>query len=103
MSIKDDFRSTFYSGVGLFLKGKEKIEEAAREFAKDNELAAEDGEKFVKDAVNKATEAKNDLEKFVEDKVDKIVGKMNLVKKTEYDELKKKCDELEAKIKSTQK
>ena len=103
MSIKDDFKGAFYSGIGIFINGKEKIEEAAREFAKDNQLAAEDGEKFVKDAVNKAAEAKNDLEKFVEDKVDKVVEKMNFVKKTEYEELKKKYDELEEKIKSIQK
>lgn len=98
MSIKEDLKSTFYSGVGMFLKGKEKVEEAAREFVKENKLAAEDGEKFIKDAVNKASEAKEELDNFVEDKVGKIIDKMNLVRKEEYDELKKKYDELKEKV-----
>ena len=40
MGLSDDIKSGFYAGIGMMLKGKEKLEEAAREFIKDKNVSA---------------------------------------------------------------
>ncbi|WPC23726.1 phasin family protein [Brachyspira hyodysenteriae] len=99
MSLSDDIKSGFYSSIGMMLKGKEKLEEAAREFIKDKNVSAEEGEKFVKDMVNKANETKEDVSQFIDERVKKVVDKMGYVKKEEYDAMRKELDELKQSIK----
>ena len=43
MGIADDIKTGFYAGIGLMLKGKEKVEDVAREFIKDRNMDAEEG------------------------------------------------------------
>ena len=47
MGLSDDIKSGFYAGIGMMLKGKEKLEEGAREFIKDKNVSAEEGEKLL--------------------------------------------------------
>ena len=68
MGISDDIKSGFYAGIGLMLKGKEKVEDVAREFIKDRNMNAEEGEKFVKDMVSKANETREEFEKYLNEK-----------------------------------
>lgn len=94
MSLSDNIKTSFYAGIGLMLKGKEKVEEAAREFAKDQKLAAEEGEKFVKEAINKANETKEEIEKFVDKRTKETIEKMGLVTRDEYEALKKQYESI---------
>lgn len=96
MSISDNIKTSFYAGVGFMLKGKEKIEEAAKDFVKDQKLASEEGEKFIKEVMNKADETKADVEKFVDERIKNAVKKMGLMTKEDYDNLKKEYDSLKA-------
>ncbi len=98
MPLKDDIKNTFYSSVGVMLKGKEKVEEAARSFASKYNMNAEEGEKFIKEAMNKATETKEEVEVFIEEKVNSISEKIGFIKRDEYDELKNKYDELKSQL-----
>ena len=102
MGISDDIKSGFYAGIGMMLKGKEKLEEAAHEFVKDKNLSAEEGEKFVKDMVNKASETKEEVTDFIDDRIKKVIDKMGYVKKDEYESMRKELDELKASIKKDQ-
>lgn len=99
MSLADDIKSGFYSGIGMILKGKEKLEEAAHDFIKDKNLSAEEGEKFVKEIVNKASETKDEFTQFVDTRVQKVIDKMGYVKKEEYDIMRKELDELKQSVK----
>ena len=99
MSLSDDIKSGFYSSIGMMLKGKEKLEEAAREFIKDKNVSAEEGEKFVKDMVTKANETKEDVAQFIDERVQKVIDKMGYVKKEEYDAMRKELDELKQSMK----
>lgn len=94
MGITDDIKSGFYAGIGSILKGKEKVEELAKEFIKEKNFNAEEGEKFVKDMVNKATETKEEVTQFIDDRVQKVIDKVGYVKKEDYDALKKELEEL---------
>ena len=102
MSLSDDIKSGFYSGIGMMLKGKEKLESAAREFIKDKNVSAEEGEKFVKDMVSKASETKEEVTQFIDERVQKAIDKMGYVKKEEYDSIKKELEELKESIKNNQ-
>ena len=102
MGISDDIKSGFYAGIGMMLKGKEKLEDAAREFIKDKNVSAEEGEKFVKDMVNKASETKEEVTQFIDDRVKQVIDKMGYVKKEEYESMRKELDELKASINKDQ-
>lgn len=97
MFLSDNLKSALYTGIGMALKGKEKVEELAKEIVKDNNMAAEEGEKFVKETVKKAGEAKEEMEDFIEKSVKNTISKLGLVTKNEYDALKKELDELKSK------
>lgn len=99
MSFTEDIKSGFYSSIGMMLKGKEKLAEAAREFIKDKNVSAEEGEKFVKEMVNKASETKEEVSQFIDERVQKVIDKMGYVKKEEFDTMKKELEELKQSIK----
>lgn len=99
MGITDDIKTGFYAGIGVMLKGKEKVEEAAREFIKDRNMDAEEGEKFVKDMVSKANETKEEVGKYLDERIQNTIDKMGYVKKEEYESIKKELEELKASLK----
>lgn len=90
-------KDVFYTSVGLVLKGKEKIEEAAKNFVAAHPMNKEEGEKFVRGVMDKAEEAKNDLSAMVEAAVEKAIHKMGLVTKQQFDELEKRLKEAQKK------
>ena len=102
MGISDDIKSGFYAGIGLMLKGKEKVEDVAREFIKDRNMNAEEGEKFVKDMVSKANETREEFEKYLNEKIQITIDKMGYVKKEDYESIKKELEELKNSIKKEQ-
>ena len=102
MGIADDIKTGFYAGIGLMLKGKEKVEDVAREFIKDRNIDAEEGEKFVKDMVSKANETREEFGKYLDDKIQTTIDKMGYVKKEDYESIKKELEELKNSIKKEQ-
>ena len=102
MGISDDIKSNFYAGIGMMLKGKDKLEEAAKEFVKDKNISAEEGEKFIKNIVSKASEAKDEAIQLIDERVEQVIDKIGYVKKEEYDTLKKEFEELKASINKNQ-
>ncbi len=98
MSVNENLKNAFYTSVGFALKGKEKIEESAKEFAEKNKLNAEDGENFVKDVMAGFEKKHTEAQEFIKETVRKTVNEIGLVSRKEYEDLKKKCEELEAKL-----
>lgn len=98
MSLTDSLKTTFYASIGLAVKGKEKITEAAKEFAEKNKLNAEEGEKFIKEASIHFEEKTKELEGFVKTTVEKVVSEMGLISRKEYEELKKEYEELKKQV-----
>lgn len=102
MGIADDIKTGFYAGIGLMLKGKEKVEDVAREFIKDRNIDAEEGEKFVKDMVSKANETREEFGKYLDEKIQTTIDKMGYIKKEDYESIKKELEELKNSIKKEQ-
>ncbi len=91
----NSFENAFYVLMGMALKGKEKVEDAAKKFAEFNKMNAEDGKKFVDDMVTSAETAKKDLSKQIEERVKSVTKKMGVPDPKEYDELKARVAKLE--------
>jgi polyhydroxyalkanoate synthesis regulator phasin len=98
-----DLKTAFYASVGLALKGKEKVEQAARKFVKDNKLEAARGKEFVDKAVKYAEATKSELSKKIQETVKVTVSKMGFMTHKEADALKEEIKSLKAQLKKSRK
>ena len=94
----DSIKKALLTGVGLAAMSKEKIEVWAKQFAEEAKLAEGEGKKFVEDILKQTEEARKNAEDQVTKFTKAALDKMGLHTKTEYDELKKRVEELEKKI-----
>ncbi|MDR2395152.1 MAG: hypothetical protein LBD57_00820 [Endomicrobium sp.] len=74
-----NLKSMFHITVGLALKGKEKVEEVARKFVKENKMEEQEGKKFVDNVIKHAEETKKELAKKITETVKATIGKMGLI------------------------
>ncbi|MCA6072418.1 MAG: hypothetical protein LE178_02590 [Endomicrobium sp.] len=74
-----NLKSVFYASVRLALMGKEKVEQVAKKFVKENKLKAIDGKKFIDEAVKHAEATKNELFKKINEMVKATVDKIELI------------------------
>ncbi|HPA71812.1 MAG: phasin family protein [Spirochaetes bacterium] len=94
----DSIKKALLTGVGLAAMSKEKIEAWAKQFAEEAKLAEGEGKKFVEDILKQTEEARKNAEDQVSKFTKAALDKMGLHTKAEYDELKKRVEELERKI-----
>ncbi len=80
MSVNENLKNAFYTSVGFAIKGKEKIEEAAKDFAEKNKLNAEEGENFVKDVMSNFDKKQSEAQDFIKEKVAAFTDKNKLSK-----------------------
>ncbi|ACC98557.1 Uncharacterized conserved protein [Elusimicrobium minutum Pei191] len=95
-----NLETAFYSGIGMALKGKKKVEEIAKKLVKDSKMEAKEGKMFVDKAVKQAEEAKKELSKHIDDSVKNAVMKMGFVSKKEADALKAEIAKLKQQLKA---
>jgi polyhydroxyalkanoate synthesis regulator phasin len=69
----------FHISVGLALKGKEKVEELARNFVKENKIEEQEGKKFIDNAIKHAEETKKELVNKITETVKTTIQKMGLI------------------------
>lgn len=98
----DLLKRGIYTGVGLGLMAKDKVEEIARQAADEARLSEEDGKKFMKSVVEQSENATKDLEGKIKEKVSEIVEKLNLPNAQEVTELEDRIAELEEKLKGNE-
>jgi len=85
--------------LGLWSLTEEKVGEFAEEMVKRGKITAEEAKKMVKDFTDKSKDKMEDLQDQASGKFAKTIKDMGFVLKDELDELKKKIEDLEAKIK----
>jgi polyhydroxyalkanoate synthesis regulator phasin len=94
----DSIKKALLTGIGLAAMSKEKIEEWAKNFAQEAKMAEEEGKKFVDDILKQADEAKKNAEDQISRFTKNALEKMGLTTKSEYEELKRRLEELEKKM-----
>lgn len=95
----ESVKKALLTGIGLAAMSKEKIEEWAKNFAQEAKMAEEEGKKFVDEILKQADEAKRNVEDQVVRFTKTALEKMGLTTKNEVDELKRRLEELERKLK----
>lgn len=92
------FKKLFYTGIGLTVTTKEKIEKKVNELVDKNKITADEGKKIIDDFVTDFDKKKGDLEKEMKSFVKKTAETLKFAKKKDIDGLNKRLDEVESKI-----
>lgn len=101
--IMADLKRVFYTGIGLALKGKKKIEEAAKKFVENNKREADEGKKFVDKTIKHAETTKNELSKKINKTVKTTVNKIGFITRKETDNLKNEIEKLKSQLHKSEK
>jgi len=91
----ESLKSAFDKGVEYAFTTTEKVEKAAKEFAKENNLNKEEAKKLLDHWVKKSEEMKVSLEKHIAELHKATIAKMNLVTKEDYKILEARIKKLE--------
>ncbi len=92
------FKKLFYTGVGLTVSTKEKLEQKIKELVDKNKITAEEGKKIIDDFVTDFDKRKSELEKELKNFVKKTAEAMKFAKKNDIEKLNKRLDEIESKL-----
>ena len=98
--MENTFMKGVYTGIGLLLKTKERVEEIANKIAEESKLGEEEGKKFVDNLKKESDEARVEFEKKVEEKVEEVMKRIGLARDEEVQKLKVKISELEVELKN---
>ncbi|GHT40980.1 hypothetical protein AGMMS49921_03260 [Endomicrobiia bacterium] len=93
-----DLKSVFYTSVGLFLKGKKKVEKTEQQFVEDNKIEAAEGKRLVDKAVKYVEDAKEELSKKISEAVKTTINKMDLTTHKEVAKLKNEIKNLKTQL-----
>ncbi|MCX6247215.1 MAG: polyhydroxyalkanoate synthesis regulator [Bacteroidetes bacterium] len=91
----ENLKHAFDKGVEYAFTTSEKIEKAAKEFAKENNLTKEEAKKLYDQWLKKSDEMKASLEKQIVELQKTTIKKMNLVTKEDYKVLEARIKKLE--------
>lgn len=94
----DLLKKGIYTGVGLGLMAKDKVEEIARQAVSEAKLSEEDGKKFVDSILKQSEESARNLEEKVKEKVSEVVENLNIPTGQKITELEERISELEKKF-----
>ena len=91
----ENLKQAFDKGVEYAFTTTEKIEKAAKEFAKENNLNKKEAQKLIDHWVKKSEEMKKSLEKQIAELHKATIAKMNLVTMEDYKVLEVRIKKLE--------
>lgn len=87
-------KNAVLASIGLVSLTREKAEEFAKELIKKGKLSENEKAKFIKDVLEQSEKRKTEIEEKIEKTVETVIAKMNIPSKKEFEELKKKVEEL---------
>jgi polyhydroxyalkanoate synthesis regulator phasin len=91
----ENLKKAFDKGVEFAFATEAKIEKAAKDFARENNLTTEEAKKLLDHWLKKSEEARNSMEKQITELQKKLLAKMNLVTREEMKKLEDRIRKLE--------
>jgi len=91
----ENLKQAFDKGVEYAFTTTEKIEKAAKEFAKENNLNKKEAQKLIDHWVKRSEQMKQSLEKQIAELQKTTITKMNLVTMEDYKALEVRIKKLE--------
>ncbi|MGQ9631133.1 MAG: phasin family protein [bacterium] len=89
----------FWTGVGLLVLTKEKVEEQIKEWEKKGVLSSKEAKEFVGKLSDKAEEFKKEIERRINEGIGKALERLNVPTRSDIEKLKARVKELEKKVK----
>ncbi len=97
------FKKLLYTGIGLTVTTKEKIEKKIDELVDKNKITAEEGKKLLDEFVKDFDKKKDKLEKEMKDFVKKTAEALKFAKKKDVEDINKRLEEIESKLETHKK
>lgn len=96
--MKDTIKKGLALGLGLAVVTKEQAEKVVDDLVEKGELSKQESREFVDDLVKRGQTTKNVIDEKINEKMDRFKADMNVATQDELDDLKKRIEELEAKV-----
>lgn len=90
------------AGIGLVSLTKDKAQEIASELVKRGEIAKNDENAFVNRMMKLAEEQSQKMKDRISEEVQRIMKSMNFVSRNEFEELQKRVELLEERLRQNQ-
>ena len=97
------FKKLFYTGIGLTVSTKEKIEKKIDELVEKNKITEAEGKEIVDEFIGGFDKKKDDLEREMKRFVKKTAESLKFAKKNDIKNLNKRLDEIESQIEESSK
>ena len=94
--MKDILKKGIYTGLGLALATKDKINEIVEDVKKESDISEKEGEVLYKKLVEKSESYKTEAEKFIEEIVETTLAKLNIPTAKDIEIINAKLDKIEA-------
>jgi polyhydroxyalkanoate synthesis regulator phasin len=88
-------KKTMMMGFGLAAMTRDKVEELAREMAKQADLSAEKGQEFVNEVMDRAEKARGDFESSVQKAVNEQLKNINIATREDVADLTARLEKIE--------
>ena len=99
----DLIKKAALTGIGVASLTSEKIEEFSKDLTDKSKMSEQEGEKFVKEMLSKAEEARVSLKTQVESMVGAALSKVQFARDEDFNELKSEIEKLREEIASLKK
>jgi polyhydroxyalkanoate synthesis regulator phasin len=89
----------FYISIGLVSDVSKRLDQSLKKLVKEGKLSEIDAQKILNDFKSSTEKYKNEVSKKLNELIANTVENLKLVKQQDIDELKKRIEQLEEKIK----
>ena len=93
--MKDILKKGVFTGLGLALATKDKLESIVEEVKAESEISEKEGEVLYNKLFEKSAEYRTDAEEFIEKIVNSTVEKLNLATKEDIDKINERLEKLD--------
>ena len=94
----DLIKKAILTGVGIAALTKDKVEDLAKELIDKGKISEQEGEKLVKEMLNRAEESRETLKSQTESLVKSSIAKMHLARIEDLEQLKAEVEQMRAEI-----
>lgn len=90
----DLLKKGILTGIGIGLMTKDKIEDLAKQTAKEAKLTEEDARKFAEDLLKQSEEAKHKIEEKIDERIHTYLNNFGVATKKDIEQLQQQIQSL---------
>ena len=94
----ESMKKGVYTGIGLALMTRDKIEEVARDMANNSDMSEDEGREFIDDLMDRTEKTRKDIEDRVNKMVKETVERLKMATREDVEKLENRIETLNARI-----